>query len=122
MSNKATLAHSGIRGTARVGVVDVPPSYTCPSCGETTTIEEMREDLDDIREHIFGCADKLGYSSEKDYDYEKEPGMVPPPETLSNREVFQWWCAENFNEYGVEPGNDDATCPKGLGGLVSRVA
>lgn len=109
LSNKATLAHSGIRGTARVGVVDVPPSYTCPSCGKTTTIEDMREDLDDIREHIFWCADKLGRSSEKDYDYEKEPGMVPPPETLSNSEVFDWWCDEHYKMLDPELG---LACPK----------
>ena len=81
----------------------------------------MRKDLHDLREYIVECNRKSGYTKSV-YDYEKEPGMAPPPETLSNHEVFQWWCAENFNEYGVEPGNDDATCPKGLGGLVPRVA
>ena len=53
LCNKATLAHSGIRGAARVGVVNVPPSYTCPSCGAITNIQEMRKDLDDIREYIL---------------------------------------------------------------------
>ena len=50
----------------------------------------MRADMKNIREYIFECADKLGYSSEPGYDYEEEPDMVPPPATLSDKEVFEW--------------------------------
>ena len=74
----------------------------------------MRADLDDIREHIFIMADKLGYSSEPGYDYEKEPGVPPPPATLSNAEVFEWWCEANYKEFGTMPPpyTVDEDCPK----------
>ena len=91
---------------AQANPPDVPPSYTCPSCGAITNIQEMREDLDDIREYICECADKLGYSSEPGFDYEKEC-RVPPPATLSNKEVFEWWCDEHYHDYGV---GTDAAC------------
>ena len=92
LSNKATLAPLGIRGAARVGVVDVPPSYTCPSCGAITNIQQMRKDLHDLRAYIFECGIKLGESV---YDYDNAPDMVLDADTLSNREVFQWWCDEH---------------------------
>ena len=102
--------HSGsVVEQAQANPPDVPPSYTCPSCGAITNIQEMREDLDDIREYICECADKLGYSSEPGFDYEKE-FRVPPPATLSNKEVFEWWCDEHYHHYGV--GTDDAACRK----------
>ena len=116
LNNNATLASSGIRGDAQIGVLTVqPPSYTCPSCGAVTSLQEMRDDLDDIREYIRECADKLGYSSEPGYDYEKE-GAPPPPATLSSTEVLEWWCEENYKEYGtmLPPYKDyeDPGCPK----------
>ena len=104
--------HSGsVVEQAQANPPDVPPSYACPSCGAITNIQEMREDLDDIREYICECADKLGYSSEPGFDYEKEC-RVPPPATLSNKEVFGWWCDEHYHHYGV--GTDDAACRKCL--------
>ena len=103
MRNKVILARSGIQGSAQIGVLSVPPSHSCPSCVAVTNIHEMRADMKNIRAYIFECADKLGYSSEPGYDYEKEPGMVPPLETPSNREVFDWWCDEHYKLYGVEP-------------------
>ena len=84
-----------------------------------TNIQQMRADLDDIREYVFLMADKLGYSSEPGYDYEKEPGLPPPPATLSSTEVLEWWMAENYKEHGtmlppyeVDEDPDDAGCPK----------
>ena len=75
----------------------------------------LRKNLGDakVASYIFECGMKLGESL---YDYDNAPNMVLDADTLSNREVFQWWCDEHFKEYGVEPGNDDATCPKGLEG------
>ena len=113
LSNKATLARSGIQGSAQIGVLSVPPSHSCPSCGAVTNIHEMRADMKNIREYIFECADKLGYSSEPGKDYEEEPDMVPPP-LRSPTKVFEWWCDEHYKPYVVElsPGNDHAACPK----------
>ena len=33
LRNKVTLARSGIQGSAQIGVLSVPPSHRCPSCG-----------------------------------------------------------------------------------------
>ena len=103
LRNKVTLARSGIQGSAQIGVLSVPPSHRCPSCGAVTDIHEIRADMENIREYIFEYANKLGYSSEPGCDYEEEPDMVPPPATLSDKEVFEWWCDEHYKLYGVEP-------------------
>ena len=50
LSNKATLARSGVQGSAQIGVLRVPPSHSCPSCGAVTNIHEMRADMKNIRE------------------------------------------------------------------------
>ena len=114
MSNKVTIARSGIQGSAQIGVLSVPPSHSCPSCGAVTNIPEKRADTENIREFIFEYTNKLGFSSEPGCDYEEEPDMVPPPATLSDKEVFEWWCDEHYKPYVVElsPGNDHAACPE----------
>ena len=38
LSNKTTLAKSGLQGQVAIGVVVVQPSFTCGGCGKTTDL------------------------------------------------------------------------------------
>ena len=77
LENGSTLARSGLRGNAQLGVVLKPPAFVCPVCGGVTEIPEMREYIHKTREARKRLVDRFRAAGQPEKDLQKMGGWCP---------------------------------------------